>query len=82
MEGYEKLGYMALNVTDVGRSRDFYEKQVQKQQAHVAEFAPKRVKLQAAVDEKQATYDAAQKVALDSKGQNTLARTASNWARP
>jgi 2,3-dihydroxy-p-cumate/2,3-dihydroxybenzoate 3,4-dioxygenase len=28
MEGYEKLGYMALNVSDVGRSRDFYEKQV------------------------------------------------------
>src|SRR5882672_4581752 len=28
MEGYEKLGYMALNVSDVGRSKEFYEKQV------------------------------------------------------
>ena len=28
MEGYEKLGYVALNVSDVGRSRDFYHKQV------------------------------------------------------
>ncbi len=28
MEGYEKLGYVALNVSDVGKSRDFYEKQV------------------------------------------------------
>ena len=28
MEGYEKLGYVALNVSDVARSRDFYEKQV------------------------------------------------------
>ncbi len=44
---------------------DYYEKQLQRQQAHVAELGPKRVKLQAAVDEKQAAYDAAQKVALD-----------------
>jgi len=28
MEGYEKLGYVALNVSDVAKSRDFYEKQV------------------------------------------------------
>jgi 2,3-dihydroxy-p-cumate/2,3-dihydroxybenzoate 3,4-dioxygenase len=28
MEGYEKLGYVALNVSDVARSRDFYEMQV------------------------------------------------------
>ena len=28
MEGYEKLGYIALNVTDVQKSREFYEKQV------------------------------------------------------
>ena len=28
MEGYEKLGYVALNVSDVTKSRDFYEKQV------------------------------------------------------
>ena len=28
MEGYEKLGYMALNVSDVGRSKEFYERQV------------------------------------------------------
>ena len=28
MEGYEKLGYIALNVSDVAKSRDFYEKQV------------------------------------------------------
>ncbi len=44
---------------------EFYEKQLQKQQAHVAELGPKRVKLQAAVDEKQVAYDTAQKVALD-----------------
>ena len=28
MEGYEKLGYMALNVSNVGRSKEFYERQV------------------------------------------------------
>jgi 2,3-dihydroxy-p-cumate/2,3-dihydroxybenzoate 3,4-dioxygenase len=28
MEGYEKLGYVALNVSDVTKSRAFYEKQV------------------------------------------------------
>ena len=44
---------------------EYYDKQIQKQQAHVAELGPKRVKLQAAVDEKQAAYDAAQKVATD-----------------
>ena len=44
---------------------EYYEKQIQKQQAHLAEMAPKRVKLQAAVDEKQVAYDAAQKVAAD-----------------
>lgn len=44
---------------------EYYEKQVQKQQAHLADLGPKRLKLQAAVDEKQAAYDAAQKVALD-----------------
>ena len=37
MEGYEKLGYMALNVSDVGRSRDFYEKQVGLQSSGEAE---------------------------------------------
>src|SRR5258708_14209508 len=28
MEGYEKLGYIAVNVTDVEKSREFYEKRV------------------------------------------------------
>src|SRR4051812_16508591 len=37
MEGYEKLGYIALNVSDVGRSRDFYEKQVGLQVSGAAE---------------------------------------------
>ncbi len=44
---------------------EYYEKQIQKQQAHLADLGPKRLKLQALVDEKQAAYDAAQKVALD-----------------
>ena len=44
---------------------EYYNKQIQKQQAHLAELAPKRVKLQAAVDAKQAAYDLAQKVAAD-----------------
>jgi hypothetical protein len=44
---------------------EFYTRQIQKQQAHLAEMGPKRVKLQAAVDAKQAAYDAAQKVATD-----------------
>ncbi len=37
MEGYEKLGYIALNVGDVARSRDFYEKQVGLQPSGEAE---------------------------------------------
>jgi 2,3-dihydroxy-p-cumate/2,3-dihydroxybenzoate 3,4-dioxygenase len=37
MEGYEKLGYVALNVSDIGRSRDFYHKQVGLQMSGEAE---------------------------------------------
>src|ERR1700744_4690200 len=37
MEGYEKLGYMALNVSDVGRSRDFYINEVGLQASGEAE---------------------------------------------
>lgn len=43
----------------------YYEKQVQKQKAHLTELGPKRLQLQAVVDERQRLYDQAQKVAVE-----------------